>query len=425
MKKLYVYADFDWLKEVELIGELGYESLRGSDSYSFTFNGDWLKKHGDLFLSDDLNNYPGQQYTQPDKDIFGCFSDALPDRWGRTLLLRREQIAASEENRPVRRLSSFDFLMGIDDFSRMGGFRFKEDKDGAFINVNESLKIPPMTDIRNLIAASAEVEKSEEENILPDRKWIDQLVQPGSSLGGARPKASVIDTDKTLYIAKFPSRKDDYDAGLWEHFSHLLAKEAGVNVAETRVLATGEKYHTLLSQRFDRTSDGKRIHFASAMTLLGLCDGDDATLGYGYLDIVDFIIQNCTNVEDNLRELYRRVAFNICIGNSDDHFRNHGFLLTAKGWTLSPAYDMNPTLNEYQSLLISLNLNKADLNILLEVCADYMLKRKTAEKIISEVVEAVKGWRKLAVRLGLPKRETDLFAGVLDERYKAVSPGIS
>lgn len=418
MKKLYVYADFDWLKEVEFIGELGYESLRGSDSYSFTFNGDWLKKHGDLFLSDDLNNYPGQQYTQPDKDIFGCFSDALPDRWGRTLLLRREQISASEENRPVRRLSSFDFLMGIDDFSRMGGFRFRENKDGDFINVEESLKIPPLTDIRELIAASAEIEKSEEENILPDRKWIAQLVQPGSSLGGARPKASVIDTNKTLYVAKFPSRKDDYDAGLWEHFSHLLAKKAGINAADTKVLTTGDKYHTLLSRRFDRTPDGKRIHFASAMTLLGLNDGDNAASGYGYLDIVDFIIQNCTNVEANLQELYRRVAFNICIGNSDDHFRNHGFLLTAKGWTLSPAYDMNPTLNEYQSLLISSTSNKADLNILFEASEDYMLNRKTAERIISEVVEAVGGWRELAVRLGISKREMDMFCGVLDGRSK-------
>lgn len=416
MKKLYVYADFDWLKEVELIGELGYESLRGTDSYSFTFNNEWLKKHGELFLSDDLNNYPGQQYSLPEKDIFGCFSDALPDRWGRTLLLCREQIVAAEEKRPVRRLSSFDFLTGIDDFSRMGGFRFKEIPDGEFINVSESLKIPPLIDIRGLIAASAEIEKSEEKNILPDRKWIAQLVHPGTSLGGARPKANVIDTDKTLYVAKFPSRKDDYDVGIWEHFSHQLAIKSGIRTAKTGVMANGGEYHTLLSQRFDRTQEGRRIHFASAMTLLGLSDGDDATSGHGYLDIVDFIIQNCTDVEKNLQELYRRVAFNICIGNSDDHFRNHGFLLTAKGWVLSPAYDMNPTLNEYQSLLISSTSNKADLGILLDACEEYMLNRNTAEKIVSEVVEALKGWRELAVRSGLSKREMDIFRGVLDGR---------
>ena len=280
------------------------------------------------------------------------------------------------------------------------------------------MRIPPLTDIRELIAASTEIEKSEEANVLPDRKWVAQLVQPGSSLGGARPKASVIDTDKTLYIAKFPSRKDDYDAGLWEHFSHLLAAKAGINAAKTKVLATGEKYHTLLSQRFDRNQEGKRIHFASAMTLLGLNDGDNATTGHGYLDIVDFIIQNCTDVERNLQELYRRVAFNISIGNSDDHFRNHGFLLTAKGWTLSPAYDMNPTQNEYQSLLISSTSNKADLNILFDASEDYMLNQKTAEKIVSETIETVKGWRELAVQLGISKKGMDMFAGVLDERYK-------
>ncbi len=418
MKKLYVYADFDWFKEAELIGELGYESLRGSDSYCFAFSDEWLKRHGDLFLGDDLNNYPGQQYTQPDKDIFSCFSDALPDRWGRTLLLRREQITALEEKRPVRRLSSFDYLVGIDDFSRMGAFRFKESKDGEYINVRKPLEIPPLTDIGELIAACEEVEKGEEKNVLPDKKWVAQLVQPGSSLGGARPKASVLDADKTLCVAKFPSRKDDCDAGLWEHFSHLLAAKAGINAARTSVLATGGKYHTLLSRRFDRTQEGKRVHFASAMALLGLNDGDNAATGNGYLDIVNFIIQNCTNVYDNLRELYRRVAFNICIGNSDDHFRNHGFLLTAKGWTLSPAYDMNPTLNEYQSLLISSTSNKADLNILLDACEDYMISRDTAEKVVSEVIDVVRNWRKLAVRLGVSKREMELFAGVLDKRWK-------
>lgn len=248
MKKLYVFADFDWLKEPRLVGELSYESLRGSDCYGFCYSNEWLKDYGSLFLSDDLNNYPGQQYTAPDKDIFGCFSDALPDRWGRTLINRREQILAKDEKRPVRRLSSFDYLIGIEDFSRMGGFRFKESMDGDYINASETLRIPPLTDIRELIAASSEIEKSEEEDQLPEMRWIAQLVQPGSSLGGARPKASVLDENKNLCIAKFPSRKDDYDAGLWEYFSHLLAKKAGINAAETRVISTNDKYHTLLSR---------------------------------------------------------------------------------------------------------------------------------------------------------------------------------
>ena len=418
MKRLYVFADFDWLKEPRLIGELSYESLRGSDNYGFCYNDEWLKDYGGLFLSDDLNNYPGQQYTTPGKDIFGCFSDALPDRWGRTLINRREQILAKEEKRPVRRLSSFDYLIGIEDFSRMGAFRFKESTNGEYINVSEVLRIPPLTDIRELIAASSEIEKSEDENRLPEMRWIAQLVQPGSSLGGARPKASVIDENKILYIAKFPSRKDDYDAGLWEHFSHLLAKKAGVNAAETRVISTSDKYHTLLSQRFDRREDGRRIHFASAMTLLGLNDGDNANTGHGYLDIVDFILQNCTNVEDNLQELYRRVAFNICIGNSDDHFRNHGFLLTARGWTLAPAYDMNPTQDEYQSLLINSYTNKSYLNELLNSCEEYMLQKQSAQQIISEVLNAVKEWRLLATRLGIAKSEQERFLPIFERQLQ-------
>ena len=418
MEKLLVYADFDWLKEIALVGELSYESLRGSDSYGFKYDDNWLKKYGNLFLSDDLNNYPGQQYTQPEKDIFGCFSDTLPDRWGRTLLNRREQVLANEEKHPIRRLTSFDYLKGIDDASRMGGFRFKTDANGDFINSANTLRIPPLTNIRELLNASSEIEKSEEYNQLPDKKWLTQLVQPGSSLGGARPKASVIDNDKALFIAKFSSRKDDYDVGLWEHFCHLLATKAGINAATTQVLSTNDKYHTLLSRRFDRTSDGKRIHFASAMTLLGLSDGDNASTGNGYLDIVDFILQNCTDVNRNLQELFRRVAFNICIANSDDHFRNHGFLLTQKGWTLSPAYDMNPTQNEYQSLMVSDSSSKADLTILLEACEDYMLNREVALQIISEVAKAVSGWKVLTTKLGIANREMELFGKMFEERIK-------
>lgn len=416
MQKLYVYADFDWLQEPQIVGELSYESLRGNDSYGFKFDNDWLRKYGSIFLSEDLNNYPGQQYTKPDCDIFGCFADALPDRWGRTLLNRREQINATEEKRPVKRLSSFDYLIGIDDYSRMGGFRFKVSPEGPFICTENNLSIPPLTSIRELVVASQEIEKSEEKNLLPEKKWIQQLVHPGTSLGGARPKAGVVDEKNVLYVAKFPSRKDDYDVAKWEHLCHILAKEVGINAAETNVIGTGEKYHTLLSKRFDRNKDGKRIHFASAMTLLGLTDGCNADTGNGYLDIVDFIIQSCCDVDTNLKELFRRVAFNICVGNSDDHFRNHGFLLTPRGWTLSPAYDMNPTTNEYQSILISASSSKADLNLLLDAADDYMIPRKEAEKIIREVIKAIGSWKTLATKLGIANREFSLFEDRLNSK---------
>ena len=271
-----------------------------------------------------------------------------------------------------------------------------------------------------MVFASQELEKSEESNQLAEMRWLAQLVQPGSSLGGSRPKASVVDADKVLYVAKFPSRKDDYDVGLWEHVSHLLAKAAGIHVATTRIISTNDQYHTLLSRRFDRTDKGKRIHFATAMTLLGLSDGDNASTGHGYLDIVDFILQGCTNVEANLQELYRRVAFNICIGNSDDHFRNHGFLLTAKGWTLSPAYDLNPTLNDHLSLFISPTSNRADLTILREACGSYLLSDDVATTIINEVVSAVKGWESLAKRLGMGKQERAFLGKHMKLSQKAI-----
>lgn len=409
MKKILVYADFDWLQQIELVGELSMDSIRGGETYGFKFDTNWLKNHADVLLSEDINNYVGMQYTQQGKDIFGCFSDSLPDRWGRTLVLRREQILAEEEKRAVSRLSSMDYLLGIDDSSRMGGFRFKEYPEGDFINSTNDLQIPPIASIRELIAASQEIELSEEKNILPEKKWLMQLVRPGTSLGGARPKASVIDDKKQLHIAKFPSRKDLYDVGLWEHFAHLMAKAAGITCAETKVIKAGSQYHTLLSRRFDRTEDGKRIHFASAMTMLGLTDGQNASTGNGYLDIVDFIVQSCCDVEKNLRELYRRVAFNIAIGNSDDHFRNHGFLLTSKGWTLSPAYDLNPTLARDQSILINAYTTESDLDILLESCGDYMLAADAARRIIDDVKKALSAWNQVATSIGLSQSEQNIF----------------
>lgn len=414
MQKLYTYACFEWLQVPQLMGELGYESLRGSDSYSFRFDDEWLRKHGELFISADLRNFPGWQYTQPGSDIFGCFADALPDRWGRLLVARREQILAAEEQRPVRRLTSFDYLTGIDDFSRMGALRFKYSPDGEFLNAKAQLRIPPIADIKALVAASQEIEKSEEYNILPEKRWIQQLVHPGSSLGGARPKAGVIDDKGNLCVAKFPSRNDDYDVALWEHLCHLLAQEAGITTADTSVLSVGNRHHVFLSHRFDRLSDGCRRHFASAMTLLGLADGCNAATGNGYLDIVDFILQHCCDVEQNLRQLYRRVAFNIAVGNSDDHFRNHGFLLTPRGWTLSPAYDMNPTISNTQSLLINRSSNIADLNVLSESSDEYMIPREEAIAIIGEVKTAVARWQAVARRLKIAQREIDYFYNVFE-----------
>mgnify|MGYP000544319935 CR=1 FL=1 len=418
MKKLTVYADFDWMTAPERVGELSVDSVRGNETYSFTYDNKWLAEHNDIFLSADLRNYPGVQYARPERDIFGCFSDALPDRWGRTLLNRREQILAQDEKRPMRRLTSFDYLTGIDDASRMGGFRFASSDGGEFINASPNLRVPPLASVRELMHAAHEIETSEEKQQLPAKKWLMQLLHPGTSLGGARPKATVTDEDGSLTVAKFPSRRDDYDVALWEHLCHLLAEKGGINAAQTKVVGS-EKHHILLSKRFDRTADGRRIHFASALTLLGLEDGDNASTGFGYCDIVDFILQHGTDVESNLQELFRRVAFYIIVGNSDDHFRNHGFLLTPKGWVLSPAYDINPTLDDQQSLLINRVTNRSDLNILMESAENYMLTRQTAGAIISEVKMAMKSWKSEALRIGIPKKDIERFAPKIDRNVYA------
>lgn len=414
METLYIYADFDWLDKPELIGRLTYERLRGNGTYGFVFDNDWLKNHSDILISEEVGNFSGFQYSQ-EEHVFGFVSDTLPDRWGRRLLERKEQTEAIEEKRPKRTLYSYDYLVGIDDFLRMGALRLKKDPDGEFLNSDSRLIVPPLTSIKELTIAAQEYEKSDEANELPEEKWIRQLAHPGTSLGGARPKANVVDEKEHLWIAKFPSRKDVYDMALWEHLCHFLAKEAGINVAETNLIPAGnDGYHALLSKRFDRTDDGKRIHFASAMTMTGLTDGDNHETGHGYLDIVDFIIKGCCDVDENLSELYRRVAFNICVGNSDDHFRNHGFLLTKKGWTLSPAYDLNPTDSMTQSLLIDNDSNESSLKRLLSACDDYYISSETAEQIISEVTTAIGCWETIAKNLHISNEEMNRFAWRLD-----------
>lgn len=408
MDRLLVYANFDWLDAEELVGTLYHERLRGTDKYGFEYDTGWLRRHPDISFGADIMNYASVQWSASGKDIFGCFSDMMPDQWGRTLMMRREQLAARDEQRVVRQLSSYDYLTGVSDFTRLGGLRLKNENGDGYVMSATPLSVPPLANVRELIYAAGQIEQSEERSELPEAKWLRQLMNPGSSLGGARPKANVQDGGQ-LYIAKFPSRKDTYDVELWEHLCHLLAFRVGVLTAETSLLNVGTGFHTLLSKRFDRRGD-TRIHFASAMTMLGLTDGCDANTGHGYLDMVDFIVQSCVDVERNLKELFRRVAFYICIGNSDDHFRNHGFILTKGGWTLAPAYDINPTLNTYQGLLISRNSNEANLNVLLDACEDYMLRRSDAENIVEEVRSGMADWASLAARLQIRKGEMALFA---------------
>ena len=416
MKKITVYADFDFLSAAQEIGTLGYEHVRGKDHFVFEYSHDWLKQYGGILLSGDLMNVPSLQHPRGNDNVFGFVKDSFPDRWGRLLLDRRERLTAQSEGRPTRMLTNYDYLIGIEDFTRMGGIRYKEEDNNGFINASEKYLVPPIESLRALCDACREIELAEERNELPEQRWLDQLIDPGTSLGGARPKANVVDTDGTLYVAKFPSKKDLENTELIEHFSHQLAAKAGISVAKTRTIRISKDRDLLLSERFDRTKDGRRIHFASAMSLLGLDDGAGSSTGYGYLDIVDFILRGCTDVRQNLRELYRRVAFNVMFGNTDDHFRNHGFLLTPKGWTLSPAYDINPGAKSHQCLLIDAYTEESKIDALLSASENYMLERQETTEIIEEVRAVIKDWRKTATELQIPLKLLGAYSMRWDEQ---------
>ena len=268
MKKIIVYADFDFLTSPEEIGALGYEHVRGKDHFVFEYSRQWLKQHGGILLSGDLLNVPSLQHPRSNDNVFGFVKDSFPDRWGRLLFDRRERLTAQQEGRPKRMLTNYDYLLGIEDFTRMGGIRYKEEEGDDYINASAKYLVPPIESLRALCDACHEIELAEERNELPEQRWLDQLIDPGTSLGGARPKANVVDTDGTLYVAKFPSKKDLENTELIEHFSHQLAAKAGINVVKTRTIKISKDRDLLLSERFDRTAEGRRIHFASAETAI-------------------------------------------------------------------------------------------------------------------------------------------------------------
>ncbi len=413
MKQLLVYADFHFLPASQKLGALNHDRVRGNEVFSFSYDQTWLNKYGNIRLGEDLNTFPGLQYA-PSDSIFGCFADSLPDRWGRTLAEKREEIEAIRNNRPVKKLSSLDYLLSVDDLMRMGGFRFKTEEDAPFLNDCGTMRIPPIASLRELAAAADAIERSEELGELPEEKWLYQLLNPGTSLGGARPKANVMEKDNSLWIAKFPSREDRHDVSLWELFCNQLAKSCHVDVADATVMDSGKRYHIFLTKRFDRTSEGKRVHFSSAMNLLGFKDGDGRNNGKGYLDIADLIIQHCPDTDKQLEQLYRRIAFNICVGNADDHFRNHGFLLSSKGWVLSPAYDINPSLSTDQCLMITEKTNEASLSALSEAHDSYYLPKDRALAIIDEVRNGISRWPSLAKQLHMTETEVKVFEGRLN-----------
>ena len=408
MKYIQVNIETKYFTQAEPVGTLGYDMIRGNAAYQWEFDAKWLHQHRQIRLSGDLQNAGGAQYGTG--RLFGFLQDAMPDRWGRRLIDKRERLLAAQEGRAVWHLTDIDYLTQIDDATRMGALRLW-DGDQLLGTQFADTPVPPLTHLREFVDMAQEYERQDEQGGTIREEWLLNLYKQGSSLGGARPKANVRDTDGSLWIAKIPSVNDDYDVALWEFWAHKMAGIAGIEVPEMRLLSLpGQKYHTLLSKRFDRDGE-QRIHFASAMTLCGLQDGADAMTGNGYLDIVDTIIGNTGFVDPQaaLEQLYRRVAFSIAIRNHDDHFRNHGFLLTEKGWVWSPAYDLNPSDLNTQSLLISRDSNESSLGVLLSAAGDYMLSADRAQQIIDEVRAAMKNARHIARQCGISEHEIERF----------------
>lgn len=408
-KEILVYADWQSLKSPKFMGVLSSEIIRGKEIFSFQYSDEWLNADFSQILDPDLRLYQGKQYLNKGKDNFGLFLDSSPDRWGRLLMRRREAVLARIEKRTQNILYESDYLLGVFDEHRSGAIRFKTDADGKFVNDNKGFAIPPFTTIKKLEQASLRIEQDELIDDPEYIKWLNLLIAPGSSLGGARPKASVVDEKGNLWIAKFPSINDEKNIGAWEMVVHDLALKSGINVAEAMINKYSSSYHTFLTKRFDRIKS-KRIHFASAMTLLGYNDGSDFSQGVSYLELAEFIAANGAKVNEDLEELWKRIVFNICASNTDDHLRNHGFILTDKGWVISPAYDINPNeMGTGLKLNISENDNSLELDLAMEVIEYFRLSEKKALKIISLIKKTVGSWREVAKKYKIPKGEQNVM----------------
>lgn len=408
-RTIVVYANWQDNHGPIMMGLLHSELLRGHETFSFEYNKEWLASEYAQILDPELQLYSGLQYlNDTDKPNFGLFLDSSPDRWGRLLMRRREAALARQEERQQTRLFETDYLLGVYDEHRMGALRFKLNENGPFLSDNKEMAAPPWTSIRELEEISLKLEEDDATDDPEYINWLNLLMAPGSSLGGARPKASVLDPNGQLWIAKFPSKNDQENTGAWEMVTYKLALNAGIDMAESQAAKFSSPNHTFLTKRFDR-SGNKRIHFASAMTMLDYTDGYGANEGASYLELAEFISKNSAQVNEDLEELWRRIVFSICVSNTDDHLRNHGFILTDKGWSLSPAYDINPVENGAGlSLNISEDDNALDLDLAMAVHPYFRLTEKKAIEILEVVKSSVSNWRKVANEYGISRGEQEL-----------------
>ena len=404
---IWVYADWKGMISPKCIGILSAQQAKGRKAFSFSYDADWISSQEQLLLDPDIVWYSGQQYPNG-KENFGVFLDSMPDTWGRTLMKRRAALNAKEQGKPAPVLYDIDFLLGVHDLSRMGALRFKREPDGDFLDNDPVSPTPPWANIRELQYGAKLIESNED--TVEVRKWLAMLMAPGSSLGGARPKANILDEHGHPWIAKFPSRNDTIDKGAWEYLAYRLAVDSCIDMTESRLEHIAGPYHTFFTKRFDREKQN-RIHFASAMTMTGKNEELIRDEAPSYLDIVEFIQFFGTQIEEDLHQLWRRLVFNILISNTDDHLRNHGFILTNKGWRLSPAFDINPSIDKVGlALNIDMDNNALHIDLARSVGAYFRLGKKEMDIIIDEVKSGISGWKKIATEIGIPRSEQTLMA---------------
>lgn len=409
-KEIFVYSHDERQTEPVFMGTLNVSEVRGKEVFSFSYDVDYLTSDWAFEMDPNLRLYEGPQYLQDEQPNFGLFLDSSPDRWGRVLMERRDAVNARSEDSPPKRLMESDYLLQVYDESRMGALRFKKDREGPFLDSDPQYAIPPITSLRTLEHASLELEYEDDLDSEQYKRNLALLIAPGSSLGGARPKANVKDPDGVLWIAKFPSRKDKIDQGAWD-VMYKLAGDCGIAMARSKAEVYYSDRHTFLTKRFDRDEAGNRSHFFSAMTLLGYRDGTDASTGASYLELAELLMQRGADTEADLEQLWRRIVFNICVSNTDDHLRNHGFILKEKGLRLSPAYDINPESKGYGlSLNIDEQSNALDTNVALSVAPYFRLNEERAKGIISEIMDAVKKWKTVANSLNISNKEKEQVA---------------
>lgn len=404
---IWVYAHWLGIQVPKCIGILSAHFGKGRKSFSFEYDKDWISSHEQLLLDPDLGWYSGPQFPN-NKDNFGIFLDSMPDSWGKTLMQRREPQRAKEEGREPKILHDIDYLLGVFDESRMGALRFKLDPEGPFLDVASAATAPQWTSLGELQKAVNVIESDEDDENISD--WILMLIAPGTSLGGARPKANFTDRSNDYWIAKFPSRNDTIDKGAWEFLAYRMATKVSINMASSGISKITGKYNTFLTKRFDRIKK-ERIHFASAMTMTGNSEENLRDTRASYLEMAEFIKFSGESNEEDLHQLWKRIVFNISISNTDDHLRNHGFVLSDKGWRLCPAFDVNPSIDKHGlSLNIDTDNNALDFDLAKSVGEFFMLDRTSMDRILNEVRYIVSDWRKYANAIGIPKTEQDRMA---------------